>query len=122
MRIAIILVADVVLTIVACGLFGPGAAKWTALGLVGWRMRAPFYLLRLYLAPAVLPIAQKSSWLWWSLLIGVALGIPLASMSVVPHCPRFEPVGNLLTVLVQSVALAWIARRLYKPKIAAASD
>jgi hypothetical protein len=53
MRILIVLAADLVLTVIACGLFGPAASKWAALGLVGWRMRAPFYLLRLYIGPAV---------------------------------------------------------------------
>jgi hypothetical protein len=112
MRILIVLAADLVLTVIACGLFGPAASKWAALGLVGWRMRAPFYLLRLYIGPAVLAIPQQRRWFVWASTIGIAFTIPLASLSVIPGCPRFEPIGNLLTGLLQGLALGWLANRL----------
>jgi hypothetical protein len=112
MRILILLTADVVFTVVACGIFGPAASKWAAFGLPGLLMRAPFYLLRFYIGLAVLAIPERRNWLLWGSLIGIAFTAPLAFLSFVPGCPRLEPVGNLLTGLLQGVALSWTANRL----------
>jgi hypothetical protein len=92
------------------------SSKWAALGLVGWRMRLPFYLLRLYIGPAVLAISPRGYWFAWTSVIGAAFTLPLACMSVVPGCPPSEPFANLLTGLLQGIVLGWLAHRL--PQIA----
>jgi len=112
MRILIVLALDLVFTVVACGLFGPAASKWTSLGLVGWAMRAPFYVLRLYIGLGVLALPVRHTWFVWGSIMGIAFTIPLASLSVVPGCPPFEPIGNLLTGILQGLALSWTANRL----------
>src|SRR5262249_318315 len=111
-RVLIVLALDLVFTLVACVMFGPAASKWSSLGLVGWAMRAPFYVLRLYIGLAILAIPERYSWLASASIIGFMFTIPLAFLSVVPGCPPFEPIGNLLTGLLQGVALGWIANRL----------
>ena len=50
---------NVVVTVLVRANLGPAASKLAALGLVGEAARAPFYLLQLYIAPAIVLFSQR---------------------------------------------------------------
>jgi hypothetical protein len=95
MNITIILTLDVLITFLACNILGPASFKLGGLGLVGWAARVPFYLLRLYIGPAVLLLSDFETWCMTGPLLGAALTLPLALWSTVPGCPAAEKWLNL---------------------------
>lgn len=117
MQVAVVLLLDVVLTLLACNVVGPAASKWTALGLPGWAMRAPFYVLRLSIGPAVLLIGRSRRWFTWGVLIGTALTLPLGFLSVLPACPFAERFVNVGSGALQGIVLAWVGYVLVDRKL-----
>ena len=115
MNIAFILALDVLLTFLACGILGPAAFKLGGLGLIGWAARVPFYLLRLYIGPAVLLTRDWARWYVTGSLLGAALTLPLALWSTVPGCPAAEKWLNLCSGILQGLLLAYTAHRLRHP-------
>lgn len=117
--IAGVLLADVILTWLAANIVGPAAIKFTHAGLPGELMRAPFYILRLYIGVAVLLLPQTRLRTgfnpWIGLAIGLLLTAPLALWSTLPACPPTEPWTNLATGGLQGFLLAsfadWLSRR-----------
>jgi len=111
--IAWVLVADVILTWLAANLVGPAAVKFTHAGLPGELMRAPFYILRLYIGPAILLLPQTRLRTGFHPSIGLAIGLlltaPLAFWSTLPACPPTEPWTNLATGGLQGLILAYLA-------------
>jgi hypothetical protein len=116
MRVAIVLTIDLALTLLACGAVGPAASKFNTLGLAGWAMRAPFYLLRLYIGPMLLLLGNRRDWYLWGILTGTALSAPLAFWAIVPGCPRVEPFANLLAGALQGLILGWVVHHFYPDK------
>ena len=57
-----------------CAILGPAAFELGDLGLSGWAARLPFYLLRLYIGPAVLLTRGSADWYMTGPLLGAALG------------------------------------------------
>ena len=112
MTITIVLMLDVLITFLVCGILGPAAFKLAGLGLVGWAARVPFYLLRLYIGPAVLLISDLGSWYMSGSLLGFAFALPLALWSTVPGCPAAEKWLNLASGILQGLVLAYAAHRL----------
>ena len=112
MRITIVLVLDGLITILACNILGPAALKLGGIGLVGWAARAPFYLLRFYIGPAVLFAGEFHNWYVTGALLGAALTLPLALWSTVPGCPAAEKWLNLTSGVLQGLLLAYAAHRL----------
>jgi len=110
MNITIILALDVVITVLVCGAVGPAAFKLGALGLIGWAARLQFYLLRLYIGPAVLLTRDK--WYITGTVLGGGLTLPLALWSTVPGCPAAEKWVNLASGVLQGLLLAYTAHRL----------
>jgi hypothetical protein len=112
MNIVFVLGLDVLLTFLACGILGPAAFKLGGLGLIGWAARVPFYLLRLYIGPAVLLTPDSARWYMTGTLLGAALTLPLALWSTVPGCPAAEKWLNLASGILQGLLLAYTAHRL----------
>jgi hypothetical protein len=118
MNIVFVLALDVLLTFLACGILGPAAFKLG--GLRAHRMGGsctvlPFYLLRLYIGPAVLLTPDSARWYMTGTLLGAALTLPLALWSTVPGCPAAKKWLNLATGILQGLLLAYTAHRLRHP-------
>jgi len=112
MNITIILALDLVITLLVCGFIGPAAFKLGAIGLIGWAARLPFYLLRLYIGPAVLLTRNSAKWYVTGIVLGGGLTLPLALWSTVPGCPAAEKWVNLASGVLQGLLLAYTAHRL----------
>jgi len=112
MNITIIIALDVLITFLACNVLGPAAFKLGGLGIIGWAARLPFYLLRLYIGPAVLLTRGSARWYLTGTLLGGALTLPLALWSTVPGCPAAEKWLNLASGILQGLVLAYTAHRL----------
>src|SRR2546429_1534235 len=112
MNITIILALDVLITFLACSILGPAAFKLGGLGLIGWAARVPFYLLRLYIGPAVLLRPGSDKWYVTGPLVGTAFTLPLALWSTVPACPAAEKWLNLASGILPGLLLAYAAHRL----------
>ena len=115
--IVIVLVADVALTLLAANLVGPAASKFARMGLPGLLMRTPFYLLRLYIGPAILLLPRVRPWYLTGPIIGLTFCIPLAFWSRLPSCPPSEPWINLALGALQGLTLAWLADHLGRTSI-----
>ena len=107
-RMAAVLGTNIALTVLAAQVAGPSTGKLEDLfGMIGWVGRAPFYLLPLYLGPTVLwarPSVRAG------IVIGLAVGIPLALWAVATLCPVFVPATHLASGAIQGGVLARIAR------------
>lgn len=78
----------------------------------GRRLGCRFYLLRLYIGPAVLPVSDFETWYMTGPLLGAALTLPLALWRTVPGCPAAEKWLNLASGILQGLLLAYAAYRL----------
>lgn len=100
---------NVVLTFLTAAVVGPSVPKLeTMFGLVGWAARAPFYLLPLYLAPAVLWVRPRIS---GGLTMGILAALPLVLWAVATRCPVGVPFAYLVSGAGQGALLAWWVRR-----------
>jgi hypothetical protein len=110
MRLFKLLLVNLLLTTIGCGLFGPAATKLDALGLRGWAARAPFYLLPLYLSIAItLWTGLRESYVM-SGVLGIMLTVPAAFWVIAAKCPYTEAVAHMTMGLGQGVVLAWLAK------------
>lgn len=108
-RIAAVLLTNLALTVLTALGVGPSVSKLEDLfGLVGWVGRAPFYLLPLYLGPIVLWVRPA---IRTGILLGLAVGAPLALWAVATRCPPVVPAAYLVSGVVQGALLSWMARR-----------
>src|SRR5438128_1085028 len=112
MVIAIVLILDLVLTILAANIVGPAAFRFSHYVLPGFLFRAPFYLLRFYIGVAAILMRQSPNWYFWGSLTGLAFTLPLAFWARLPICPPAEPWVNLATGILQGLFLGWAAVRL----------
>lgn len=102
---AIAFALNLALTVFTAGVVGPSVGKLEGLfGLVGWAARLPFYLLPLYLTPAVLwlrpgPRAGAG--------IGALVAIPLVLWSVATRCSPGVALTYLVSGTAQGSLLAW---------------
>ncbi len=110
MRLLKLLSPNAILTVATCGVLGPAVSKLEHLfGLVGWPARAPFYLLQLYVTPAILLLNPGRRSYMWGPMVGLACTIPLASWSVATKCPPVVPIGYLLSGTLQGLVIGWLA-------------
>lgn len=107
----VILGLDIALTLLAANVVGPAAFRFSQYGLPGPLLRAPFYLLRLYIGIAAVLLRRQTNWFVWGPAVGLALTAPLAFWSTLPICPKAEPWVNLATGALQGLILAWVAVR-----------
>ena len=110
MRFAKIFAANLILTLLECGMFGPAATKLDTFGLRGWAARTPFYLLPLYLSPALIYWPRLRHSYVKSGLVGVMLTLPSALWVIAVRCPPTEAAAHVTIGLMQGVALALLAR------------
>jgi hypothetical protein len=113
MRFAKVLALNLLLTVLECGLFGPAASKLDSSGLRGWAARTPFYLLPLYLTPAVLLWPRLSQSYFRTGLVGAMLTLPSALWVIAAKCPLPEAMAHLTIGCTQGVILASVTQRLH---------
>jgi hypothetical protein len=121
MRFAKVLGLNLLLTTLECGLFDPAPSKLDSFGLRGWAARTPFYLLPLYLTPAILlwPWLSKS---YFRGVVGFMLTLPSALWVIAARCPSREALAHLAIGCMQALALAFVAEKLgQRPPMAAAA-
>jgi hypothetical protein len=100
---------NLLLTILECGLFGPAASKLDSFGLRGWAGRAPFYLLPLYIGPAIVFSRWCRESRLRSGLLGLLLTLPSAFWVIAARCPWSEAAAHPAIGLAQGLVLAWLA-------------
>lgn len=110
---------NMALALLTAGVVGPSIVKLEGLfGLVGFAARMPFYLLPLYLAPAVL-------WLRPRIRGGVGMGgllaLPLLLWSVATRCSPVVGITYLASGAAQGALLAWWVRRDYSRTVGEAT-
>ncbi len=110
MRFVKVFGLNLLLTLLECGLFGPAASKLDSFGLRGWAARTPFYLLPLYIGPAMLLWPQVRESYFRSGLLGLALTIPLALWVIAARCPLPEAAAHVAIGVMQGLVLAWFVR------------
>ncbi len=109
MRLLKLFGLNLIVTVLVCGNVGPAASKLTSFGLVGWAARVPFYLLQLYIAPAILLLATPQLSYVRGAVVGLFCTLPLAWWSVCSHCPPQVPIVYILSGIVQGAVLTWLA-------------
>jgi hypothetical protein len=110
MRALVMFGTNVFLTALTATGVGPAAFKMEhRFGLVGWAGRTPFYLLPLYIAPAVMVLATaKPVSPMKGALVGFGFTLPLVLWSISTHCvPKVQAVYVVSGVL-QGALLAWL--------------
>jgi hypothetical protein len=109
MRWLVLLGINLVVTLLIGGNVGPGVFKLGHIfGLIPWAARAPFYLLQLYIAPAVIWLSlprQLSS--IRGALVGLAGTFPLVLWSVGTKCILAVPIASALSGVAQGGLIAW---------------
>src|SRR5579864_5980631 len=105
MRFLKILALNLLLTVLECGLFGPAASKLDSFGLRGWAARTPFYLLPLYLTPALLLWPWLGRSYFRSGIAGTMLTLPSALWVIAAKCPWPEATAHLVIGLMQGLVL-----------------
>ncbi len=109
MRLLKLFGLNLIVTVLVCGNVGPAASKLTSFGLVGWAAKMPFYLLQLYIAPAILLLGTPQMSHLRGAVLGLFCTLPLALWSVCSHCPPQVPIVYVLSGIVQGVVLTWLA-------------
>ena len=122
MRFVKIFGLNLLLTMLECGLFGPAATKLDSFGLRGWAARTPFYLLPLYLTPAIILLPRLRGSLFRSGMVGVMLTIPSGLWVIAAKCPLIEAMAHVAIGMIQGVVLAWLAVSLIEGKRAFAAN
>lgn len=106
-----VMTVNVLFAAVIGSVLGPASFKMTdTFDLVGWAGKAPFYLLLLYIGPAVLVLRRRSGWARGGVLVGVLFALPLALWSIATRCAPLVTAGYLLGGAGQGLLLAWLAR------------
>jgi hypothetical protein len=107
-----VLVANLVLTVLLAGAFAPAAERYSRSFRLGGRTAAAaFFILPLYIGPALLWIRPPARWYLPGLIIGLLLAIPLALWTVLQNYPLSKPPIILFQGVFQGLVLSWIAYR-----------
>src|SRR5262245_4315510 len=112
MNIAIVVAMEVLITFFLCGHLTHAGSKLAGIGVAGSPARLPFFLVRLYIVPAILRTRDSPRWYVTGPLLGTVLVLPLALWSTVPGCPVAEKWLNLGSGSFQGLVLAYTACRL----------
>jgi hypothetical protein len=104
---------NLVVTLLVCGSVGPGVAKLNRIfGLIPWAGRAPFYLLQLYIALAVLWIgSQRPLSALNGATLGLACTIPLLLWSIATKCVPAVQIAYVISGFSQEWLIAWLRNR-----------
>ena len=107
-----VLVTNVILTVFLAGAFAPAAHRYAAIfRLGGVTAAATFFILPLYIGPALLWIRPPRRWYVPGSVIGLLLVIPLALWTLLQNYPLSKAPIILVTGALQGLALSWIAYR-----------
>lgn len=110
LRLAALLVTNLVLTVVTAAIVGPSALKLQdQFGLLAWAARAPFYFLPLLLTPLTLWVRPK---VWQGIAAGFLLAVPLALWAKATACPLFVQTTHIASACLQGALLSWLSARL----------
>ena len=111
-RTSSVLVTNFILTMFLAGAFAP-AARWYSpcFRFSGRTAVAAFFILPLYIGPAVLWLRQPSRWYVQGFIIGLLIAIPLALWTFLLDYPWSKPPIILGTGVVQGLVSSWIANR-----------
>jgi hypothetical protein len=108
-----VLVANFVMTVAFAGLFAPASERFaSSFGLTRWAAVAPFFVLPLYIGPAILTLRPIGRWYLRGPLVGFLFALPLACWTVLPNYPVASKVPIILaTGVFQGLWLAWFVHR-----------
>jgi hypothetical protein len=107
-----VLITNLILTLFLAGAFAPAAHRYAAIFRFGGQTAAvTFFLLPLYIGPALLWIRPPVRWYLPGVIIGVLLAIPLALWTLLQNYPLSKAPIILATGALQGLVLSWIAYR-----------
>jgi hypothetical protein len=107
-----VLIANLILTLFLAGAFAPAAHRYSAIFRFGGQTpAATFFILPLYIGPALLWIRPPVRWYLPGVIIGVLLAIPLALWTLLQNYPLSKAPIILTTGALQGLVLSWIAHR-----------
>jgi hypothetical protein len=111
--VAKVLVANLAMTVLFAGLFAPASERFTsAFGLTRWSAVAPFFILPLYIGPAILALRPIGPWYARGAVLGFLFALPLACWTVLPNYPVASKVPIIVsTGVFQGLLLAWLVHR-----------
>jgi len=96
-RIWTVLITNPTLTVILAGLFAPAAHRYAEIFRFGGQTpAATFFILPLYIGPALLWIRPPVRWYLPGVTIGVLLAIPLALWTLLENYPLSGDVLNFL--------------------------
>ncbi len=106
-----VLVTNFALTMFLAGAFAPAAHWYSPCFRFGGRTAvAGFFILPLYIGPAVLWLRQPSRWYVQGVIIGSLLAIPLALWTFLLNYPLSKPPTILGAGVLQGLLLSRIAK------------
>lgn len=105
-----VLVTNLLVTTLLTGAFAPAGHRYSAsLRFDGWTATAAFFLVPLYIGPALLWIRPPRRWYVAGGVIGLLLTIPLGLWTVLQNYPLSKAPIMVGTGVFQGLLLSWIA-------------
>jgi hypothetical protein len=111
-RTRTVLLTNLILTVVFGGAFAPAAERYSAsFRLGGPPAAAAFFIIPLYIGPALLWMRPPLRWHLAGGVIGFLLAIPLALWTFLQNYPISKPPIMLVLGVLQGVVVSWMVYR-----------